>query len=240
MVTQYDVIEFLKDINDTYPAAALKMEDVVFFYGGLYPDEMERTVEDGYQGARKDQILDHSKVEGVDNLISIIGVKYTMARKLAKKIIDLVFNKLGYVPPNCLTETTPVDGGQIDRFEDYLDLELKRNTGVIEEEILSNLIYNYGANYMKLLPYIKENSDMGRKVSMNLPIIKAQIIYAVRHEMAQKLSDVLFRRTGLGTLGNPGEISLGICASIMAKELGWDAQRVQGELKEAREAFTLH
>ena len=55
--------------------------------------------------------------------------------------------------------------------------------------------------------------------------------------MAQKLTDVVFRRTGLGTVGNPGETSLQMCAVIVAEELGWDAKRTQMELGEVREVF---
>jgi glycerol-3-phosphate dehydrogenase len=85
--------------------------------------------------------------------------------------------------------------------------------------------------------YIDLNPHWRETVHADLPIIKAQVIYAVREEMAQKLTDVVFRRTGLGTLGDPGKASLQTCASLMADELGWDAQRTQRELMEVGELF---
>jgi glycerol-3-phosphate dehydrogenase len=56
--------------------------------------------------------------------------------------------------------------------------------------------------------------------------------------MAQKLADVVFRRTELGSAGNPGEIALKTCAAIMAKELDWDESRIQSEIKEVKAVFS--
>ena len=56
--------------------------------------------------------------------------------------------------------------------------------------------------------------------------------------MAEKLRDVIFRRTELGTAGNPGDACLKVCAEIMAAELGWDKERTHRELEEARAVFS--
>jgi glycerol-3-phosphate dehydrogenase len=55
--------------------------------------------------------------------------------------------------------------------------------------------------------------------------------------MAEKLGDVVFRRTELGSAGNPGEANLQFSAQIMAKELNWNQHRVHGELEEVRKAY---
>lgn len=238
MVTEEDIVGLLKEVNAAYPAAALDREDVVYFYGGLYPDDVKKSFENGYQGARKNQILDHSTIEGIDGLISTICVKYTTARKLAQKTIDLVFRKLGYKPPECLTEKIPIYGGKIELFNDFLHHETEKNASRLDKQVTRHLVYNYGTAYSRILSYLDRNHNWGETVNANLPIIKAQVIHAVREEMALKLTDVVFRRTGLGTLGNPGEGPLQSCASIMADELGWDAQRTERELAEVREVYS--
>src|SRR5262249_30666368 len=63
-------------------------------------------------------------------------------------------------------------------------------------------------------------------------VTNAEIRYSVREEMAQKLADVIFRRTELGLAGNPGEACLKRCAKIMSKELGWNTARTQNEIDE--------
>jgi glycerol-3-phosphate dehydrogenase len=238
MVTEQDIEGLLQEINDVYPAAHLKREDVMFFYGGLYPDDIMRDMGNGYQGTRADQIFDHSKIDGLEGLISVIGVKYTTARKLAQKIVDSTFKKLGYKSPECLTDRKPIHGGRIEYFREFLSQEIKRNASTLNKETMHQLIYDYGSAYVMLLEYIDKTPVSSEKLHPDLPIVKAQIIHAVRREMGQKLSDVIFRRTGLGTLGDPGENCLQMCAAIMAKELGWHPRRVQIEMAEVKEAFT--
>jgi glycerol-3-phosphate dehydrogenase len=67
----------------------------------------------------------------------------------------------------------------------------------------------------------------------------AQAVYACRHEMARTLVDILIRRTGLGTLGNPGESALKAVAEAAARELNWDGARFDRELEAATKALAV-
>ena len=62
------------------------------------------------------------------------------------------------------------------------------------------------------------------------------MIYAVRREMAQTLEDVVFRRTGIGTLGDPGADAIARIAAIMAAELHWTADETARQI----ETVTAH
>ncbi|MCI5220081.1 MAG: hypothetical protein D3914_13060, partial [Candidatus Electrothrix sp. LOE2] len=53
--------------------------------------------------------------------------------------------------------------------------------------------------------------------------------WLVLEEMAMSLDDVIFRRTGAGTIGRPDETALERVAAIMAGELGWTEQRKEKE-----------
>jgi glycerol-3-phosphate dehydrogenase len=55
--------------------------------------------------------------------------------------------------------------------------------------------------------------------------------------MAQKLSDIIFRRTELGTAGYPGDACLYTCAEIMAAQLGWNKRTMFQEVDEVQQAF---
>ena len=237
MVTEEDIIDLIEEVNKAYPACGLRREDVVYQYGGLYLDDEKHALEDGYQGGRKDYILDHSRAHGIENLLTTICVKFTTARKLASLAVDSVFRKLGYEPPKCRTEEEKIYGGEILRFKDYLVRETSRQSDTLQVSICRNLILNYGSVYSALLDYIDFFPDANDLIHDDFPIIKGQVIHAVRKEMAQKLTDVVFRRTGLGTTGNPGDEALRVCANIMANELAWDGIRIQKELDEVKEAF---
>jgi glycerol-3-phosphate dehydrogenase len=68
-------------------------------------------------------------------------------------------------------------------------------------------------------------------------VLKAEVVHAVREEMACRLKDVVMRRTDLGSLGHPGEEALRACAGLMAAELGWDEARKREEVTEAKRLF---
>jgi glycerol-3-phosphate dehydrogenase len=69
-------------------------------------------------------------------------------------------------------------------------------------------------------------------------VIKAEVLHGIREEMAQKLGDVVMRRTQLGSTGHPGEPCLRACADIMSREMGWNEARTRDELDEVRGIFS--
>ena len=66
-----------------------------------------------------------------------------------------------------------------------------------------------------------------------------QIVHGVREEMALKLTDVVMRRTELGSTGSPGDETLETCARLMGRELGWNDDRIAAELSETKALFTI-
>lgn len=69
--------------------------------------------------------------------------------------------------------------------------------------------------------------------------IAAEVAYAVRHEMAVRLSDIVIRRLGLGAGGHPGAAVLRSAAAVAASELGWDADRVRAEIAEVDRFYEI-
>ena len=84
--------------------------------------------------------------------------------------------------------------------------------------------------------HISENSSLRESIGLSC-IIKAQIVHAVREEMAQNLADVVFRRTDLATGDYPGREALRECADILAAELGWTQSRIEQEINGAIKKF---
>ncbi|MCH7755205.1 glycerol-3-phosphate dehydrogenase/oxidase, partial [candidate division KSB1 bacterium] len=67
--------------------------------------------------------------------------------------------------------------------------------------------------------------------------LQAEVIYAVREEMAIKLADVVRRRTELGTAGCPEDAALQTCADLVGHELGWDKERKKIEIWETKRIY---
>jgi glycerol-3-phosphate dehydrogenase len=71
------------------------------------------------------------------------------------------------------------------------------------------------------------------------PDVWAEIFYAIHREMSIRLSDVLFRRTGLCTLGNPGGRVIEMVADAMARELKWSKSRKRNEIENVFKSFAI-
>jgi glycerol-3-phosphate dehydrogenase len=226
-------------VNAAYPPARLKRADVSFHYGGLLPmdgyDEQTGTV----SLLKSYQIVDHAVEGGLKGLLSVVSVKYTTARDVAEKTIEYAVKKLGRKFKKVKRFTTPVFGGEISDFKKYLEKEKARGYGDLGPEIIEHLIRNYGSKYGEVVKYISENSDWKNPVSEFSPVLKAEIVYAVREEMAIRLADVIRRRTELGSAGYPGDEALTTCAKLMAGELGWTPQKIDDEIVYAKDLYTI-
>ena len=66
------------------------------------------------------------------------------------------------------------------------------------------------------------------------PLRSLAICFAARHESVVHLADILFRRTDLCLLGDPGDAVLNDCADLAAKVLGWSEVHRLTELKSVR------
>lgn len=236
-ITEKDIQDFIEEINGAYPTAALKREDISFFHGGLLP--MNGSDDAGDVSLVKEcMIYDHMKDDGIDGLVSLVGVKYTEARGAAEKVIDLVFKKMERKPSRCLTNIIPVYGGNIEKFAVFLSQEKEKGVWGLDAEVIEHMVYNYGSEYPKVLRYIDENPEWAQKITNTSQVIKAEVFHGIREEMAQKLADIVLRRTELGSAGNPGDQALMTCAAIMARELDWNEARTQSEVKEVKAIFS--
>jgi glycerol-3-phosphate dehydrogenase len=236
-VNERDVTNFIDEVNNAFPHASLTRKDITFVYGGLLPIDTVSS-EGDIKVTKHYKILDH-ETQGFKGLISIVGVKYTTARDVASKVTDLIFKKLEKNPQKCTTMETPLHGGEIEKFNDFMENALENRPLELSEDIIRHLVYNYGSEYINILKYIVENPTLGQKITNKSYILKSEILYGIREEMAQKLSDVVLRRTELGTAEYPGEESLKTCADLMAKELGWNESKIQEELKEVRAIYAV-
>jgi glycerol-3-phosphate dehydrogenase len=206
-------------------------------YVGLRPHESGDRADDPARLARRYRIMDHGRAGGPAGLISVIGVKYTTARDVAEKTIGPILRQLGRSSAVMPRPASPLPGGEVGRFDDWRSRLLAARPHGLADDVLEQLAANYGTGCEGVLREIERDPSLKERVAPNTSVIRAEIIYAVREEMAQTLGDVVFRRTELGTLGHPGEAALEACAEIMARELHWDPARVAQELGTVRETF---
>lgn len=233
-VTQKDITDFLEDINHILPAVKLRPDDVLYAFAGLYPLTAEEIRPDTYQGTGDYQIIDHA-ADGVEGVITALGAKYTTAREVAERATDLLAGKSGKTWRACSTATTRLVGGEIPNWADFAEGKRRKFQERIQPALLTTLISNYGTELDQVLePYLPASSSE----RMSDPdILAAVVTHAVKQEMACSLADVLFRRTGLGTIGHPGKDIVERIAHQMADLLGWDQARREREMQEIEAAY---
>lgn len=238
-VTEKELQAYLDETNAAYPGLSLRREEVTMVNFGLILFEGNQKGSDEISFGKRSILIDHEKTHHVNGLVTLIGVRATTAREMAEKAVSLVFRKLGRRPPDSKTETAPIFGGRIENFDDFLGRVVEQRPHGLGRESLDALIRNYGSEYPGVLKYIDENPEFAQMLG-NSTVLKAEVVHAVREEMAEKLADVVFRRTDLGTGGHPGEDALQECARLMASESRWDENRLREEINEARSEFLHH
>ncbi len=232
-VTEEYIQEFLDGINDAFPAAKLKFSDVKFVMAGFLPMSPERKPGMDVLLQKHYNIIDHSTDDDLDGLISVIGVKYTTARDVSEKTINLAFKKLGKEIVPSQTAELPLFGGDITDFTQFLKQETEKHSNKFEQEIIERLIHTYGSEYSELFKYMTDN----HAIADNIFITSGEILFALKNEMVCHLPDLVFRRTDLGTAGYPGDKVVEIVADIAAKELGWDDNRKKAEIEMVKKAY---
>ncbi len=236
-VTENDIQEFIDEVSAAYPAANLSRADVAFFNGGLLPMEGVNPRSGDVRLVKHYIVRDHEREHGLAGLLTVVGVKYTTARDVAQKSIDLAMQKLVVPFKPSVGAVTPVYGGKIARFEEFLQSEMRRKPHGLAQNLVKHLIYNHGATYSEIFKHAAENSAWLQPLGSNTEVLQAEVIHGTREEMALKLADVVMRRTELGSAGHPGAEALQACAQLMAKELGWDAARANQEIAETEAVF---
>ncbi len=229
-VTEQDIETLLSDLTLAYPAAEFKREDISGVLAGLLPIKHERASHEEPALANHFSIIDHARQDRLEGLVTVVGVKYTTARDVATRTISHVLSKLGRPARVSGTELTLLPGGEIHDFQQALSDARAGATPPLTAEVMIHLLYNFGSETRTVLDFGKTVPALLETLGPDTSVIGAEIIHAIRHEMAVTLPDVVFRRTDLGSAGLPAPATLQRCADIMANECGWNVSRRNEEL----------
>lgn len=229
-VTEKNINDFIVEVNDAYPTANLQRQDVYLVHRGFLPTLPDNPDPSTVSLIREGQVIDHALENGVDGLITAIGVKYTTGRYLAEKTVDVIFGKLKQPSPPCRTHNTRLISGHIDHLDIFMQTAMDKWPVELPPYQIERLLTNYGSLYGSLLPIIKEDMGLAQPVDVNTAVTKAEIIHAIRAEMAVNLGDVVLRRTEMGSAGPPAPQTLQATAELMGRELGWNKRQQQQQI----------
>jgi glycerol-3-phosphate dehydrogenase len=231
-----DVVAFIDELNRAFPALDLTPADVTLVHRGAVP--AIRTRNGGLRLAGHEQIHDHRE-HGVEGLLSVAGTKYTTARAVAARVVDRAMAALHAPRVPCRTATTLLPGGSLrdvmlavaDARRDY-DAELPSDT-------IPHLVAAYGSRYRDIVGLAATRPQWRMRVAADSPVIGAELVWAVRKEMAVTLADAVIRRTPLGALECPSPAALANAADIVGNELGWTEDQREREIARVRHFYEI-
>jgi glycerol-3-phosphate dehydrogenase len=221
-VTESDIEDFLATFRKYLPQAGLTPDRVEFFYAGLRPLVSDGS-KDSYNVSRRSELVDHAG-EKLDGVFSALGGKWTTSRRLAETITDALVAKLAVKAPPCATASIPLPGGRFDNFDQLTRGFQKTYPGIGSMRPMAHML---GAR----LPLALKGARMTDLVKLNQSgDTMAQVLLALREEMAMTLEDMVMRRTGIGQFGPPDANVIARIANLMAAQLGWNDEKTAREI----------
>ncbi len=217
--TQEDISYLLNHLK-RYLSVQLTEDNIISVYAGYRPLLSSRG---GHSTAKLSRT--HAVLQSQSGLVTIVGGKLTTYRRMAQDTVDVLSRRDGSTPIHP-TQNLPLQGsaGWLARQR---DVEVKGLALGLSPQTINHLRH-YGSEALGLLKLIEDDAELGRRLIDDLPYIRAEVIYACRHEMAMTPYDVLARRTsimledrqrGLGALDD--------VVSLMANEHNWSPEQQQ-------------
>lgn len=234
-VTRESIEGLIHEINENYGYDKLKYSDVLFAYGGLRPLVDDQTKET-YETSRKYEIFDNAK-EGLDGLITVEGGKYTTSRKLASQTLKLVSKKLKKNLGLSITDKRYLVDSDIKNMESFIR-QLVLRYPQFSEATVNYIGRNYGLQCHTIFRLALFDKSLAKVLNEDGELL-AEVIYALKKEMAFTLTDIFFRRTGIGTLGYPGDETFSLVVKTVKDYFKWDEKRTNDEIETVMKIFTL-
>jgi glycerol-3-phosphate dehydrogenase len=223
-----DDIDYLLAHANSLLQDPLTREDVVGVYAGLRP------LLSGESEATSKLSREHAVASPVRGLTVIAGGKYTTYRVMAKDAVDSAVHGLERTVPPSITERIPLVGA-----EGYVAAHNARRltaerTG-LPLATVEHLLGRYGTLSGELFDLMTEQPSLREPLAGAPEYLRAEAYYAVSHEGALHLDDVLTRRTRVSIeVPDRGVAAAAEVAEIVAPLLGWDAAHVEREVTHYR------
>ncbi|OLN25409.1 Glycerol-3-phosphate dehydrogenase [Desulfovibrio sp. DV] len=216
-------VDYLLRYASAYLRRPVVHKDILAVWNGLRP-----LVFDPKKKSTQELARTHVLTQSPSGLLTMAGGKWTSYRAMAEDAVDAACLAFGLGRGrSCVTRELRLLGSKAYFPEAWRDLAAREGA---DPELVRSLYLLYGDETKQIL-------EIGRESDLMLPIhpshsfIGAQVVFAVRREMAMHASDVLLRRLPLGLvdMAHAREAAPAV-AAIMSRELGWDETRRASEV----------
>ncbi|MBB2941903.1 glycerol-3-phosphate dehydrogenase [Actinoplanes lutulentus] len=218
-----DVDYLLDEVNKAL-ATPLTRDDVQGVYAGLRPllsAEASTTAK---------LSREHAVGKPVPGMVIVAGGKYTTYRVMAKDAVDAAVADLNTRVPASCTDQVPLLGAEGYRAAWNRRAQLARRAGLHVSRV-EHLLRRYGTLTDEVLALIEADPALGRPLDGATDYLAAEVVYAVTHEGARHLEDVLSRRTRISMeTADRGVAAARTTAKLIAEALGWSDEETEREI----------
>jgi len=171
-------------------------------------------------------------------MLSVVGGKLTTYRAMAAEVVDLAMRELRHRDGrqrqgDARTDEDPLPGGEAADLSQFRDRGLELG---IAPASVDHLLRHYGTEAAGIFNLGGADRRLFRRLIEPHPAVEAEVIHAVRRELAQTVEDVLVRRFHLYyEHPDQGASVARRVAELMGEELGWDPVRIEEEAERYRE-----
>jgi glycerol-3-phosphate dehydrogenase len=169
--------------------------------------------------------------EPLPGLLVPVGGKFTSARADAAVAVDRALALLGRDPVPCATAELPFPWAPPDDYPAWNRRMLAAGLSLgLDEETSEYCQLRYGARVEQIYDLVHDTPELAHRIVPDAPFCLAEVVQAVRNEMALSLEDVLRRRVPLLLVSRLNETRLQLVVELVGQTLHWTVDRARHEL----------
>jgi len=226
-----DVEYLLREFRSLFPEQPLKRSDVFITFSGL------RALIDDPRRSSSALSREYEIEEMASGLLSILGGKYTTFRSLAVKTTERIAKRLGAELRYEDTHFLSLDGSSLEDegiVKKRLDFEKKARSYGLSEDLQVHLWNAYGENVFEIFKLLDYDPTLKEGVLPGRFPMRAEVVYAIKDEMALTLTDFLRRRSRLFFLPQGGLDMLDGVAQVYQDYLHWSDDEIEHQKQDYR------
>lgn len=212
-------INFILQTAGAYLQKSPTRQEVLSVFAGLRP----LAAPGNLTSTTKEISRSHKLLVAPSGLITITGGKWTTYRQMAEDTVNAAIQVAGLPAIPCRTEKLPIHGS-------VAASTIPIPATAIPGSTIPNELAGYGSDATALQALMRSEPELAQKLHPDFGYTLAEVVWAVRHEMARTVEDVLARRLRVLFLNARAALEMApAVAALMARELQRDEawQRAQ-------------
>lgn len=207
---QASEIDFLLETINPYLTRPVERTDLLSIFSGLRP------LVTGNHARTSKLSREHHIDISASGMVTVAGGKWTTYRRMAEDTLDFAISNELLPPGECISKATKLRGAP---------------TLAEAKALRAHPFSQYGTDAPAIATLSRDNPSLGALLDEALPYTAAEVVYAVREEMARTLEDVLSRRTRSLLLdARAAARAAPLVATLMARELGYGKDWIQSQV----------